>query len=167
MSEFAFLAEVAGAECDREGNLRATKEIGIQHRKLMHAATRQVREDGGTERSVILTTIVLPTCTYEENPSSSGSAKPFVSPLEIRTPIVRSFVNADNQADICVYERKGSAELGIPCAHVAANNFFLAMEKRNCPSSFLPKPCTTLLLVRTFIFWGLSRPLLPTARGAK
>ncbi len=35
------------------------------------------------------------------DPSSGGLAKHVVSPLELRTPILRSFVGADNQHDIC------------------------------------------------------------------
>ncbi len=42
------------------------------------------------------------TCKYEGNPSSGGYVKHVVSPLEIRTPVVHSFVNADNQPDICM-----------------------------------------------------------------
>ncbi len=39
---------------------------------------------------------------YEGNPSSGGCAKHVVSPSEIRTPIVHSFVDADDQPDICM-----------------------------------------------------------------
>ncbi len=49
-------------------------------------------------------------CVYEGNPSSGGYAKHVVSPSEIRTPIVRSFVNADDQPDICMYEDRLTPE---------------------------------------------------------
>ncbi len=39
---------------------------------------------------------------YEGDPSSGGCAKHVVSPLEIRTPIVRSFVDTDDQPDTCM-----------------------------------------------------------------